>query len=465
MPELYYHPKTPRDRVPPGACLFLPTVVLKPRLEATDSQRVIPFLGAGASLPPVPPPALSPPQLQPSKELLDRISADLALDDQQARRFVEVSLLLAQLIQQRNTLIEDEDPQRAPSSWQLARRLAEMLSLEPLKPVGETLRRLLNEQPPREDYLKLVETVAKVLELSQYVPQLLTVASYFNNKTKRTQLVQKLGSRFESVRHFTPIQRVIGATAQKFVDAQNAPAHRGPRGDYLIITTNYDQLMEQHLMELQVPTCVLRVDRKTSNVLIDFMPGTQDFLKLTDIKFKDLQDAYRNDELHNGHKTAKNFNLANNEHSLAMVYKIHGCPISDRLSQVDNIVISDQDYITFIQNNGSRNELIPAYVRARAISAGFLFLGYSFSDWNVRSLYQQFVKSRQQQGAAPLPDRGGDDAMGSIDPSEDVDYIVIRSYGESEDYFFRSWRDISVIVTELDDLAAELGAPAPVASV
>ena len=459
MAELYYHPK--HKAIRPGGRAFLPIKTVRRRLEATERQRLIPFLGAGASLRPAPAPSLAPPARRPSSEALDRICAEHDIRDPEARRFVEIALQFAQLVEQRNALIENEDPQLAPSSWQLARRLADTLSLEPLRPVSETLKGVLNEGPGRDDYLEVVKNVAGVMGLSRSVPQLLTVASYFNKKQDREELVQTLVDRFARVRHVTPIQQVVGDCAKSFVDAQNCRPPGAERNDYLIITTNYDQLMELHLTERQVPTCVLRVDRK-SRVLIDFMPGTQDFLRLTRDQFAELQRTYREDEYQAAYRKASQFCLANKTQSLAMVYKIHGCPVSDEQYHLDNVVISDQDYVMFIQKNGPNNELIPAYVRTRAMSSGFLFLGYSFSDWNVRSLYQQFVKSREDshKPEAPLADEL------SLEDGEDADYIVMRGYEDSDEYFFQKWT-VSVLVTDLDDFAAALrmaGQPAAQAS-
>ena len=451
MSELYYHPshKTIRQ----GGRAFLPTKTLRRRLDAVDRQRLIPFLGAGASLPPLATPPLTPPAKRPSADTLGRLYADLDINDAGAQRFVEVALLFAQLVEQRNALIDNEDLQRAPSSWQLARRLAETLSLEPLRPLGNRLRSLLGESPVRDDYLEVVKNVAGVMGLARSLPQLLTVASYFNKPRDREELVHSLVERFAAVRHVTPIQQLVGSCAKQFVDAQNARPRTSEKDDYLIITTNYDQLIEQTLTDLQVPTCVLRVDRKSSRVFIDFMPGAQDFLRLTQEQFAELERTYKEDDFESQHRPASQFCLSNKTHAVAMVYKIHGCPVSDERYQADNVVISDQDYVMFIQKNGLNNELIPAYIRTRAMYAGFLFLGYSFSDWNVRSLYKQFVRSREDSHrlTAPPP---AEEQMPPAD-DEDDDYIVMRSYDDEDDYFFQQWR-VSVLVSELDEFATAL---------
>ena len=451
MSELYYHPG--HKAIRQGGRAFLPIQTLRRRLDAVDRQHLIPFLGAGASLPALPAPALTPPARRPTADTLNRLYADLEIRDAAAQRFVDIALQFAQLVEQRNALIDSEDLQRAPSSWQLARRLADTLSLEPLRPLGNRLRGLLNETPGRDDYLDVVKNVAGVMGLARSVPQLLTVASYFNKPKDREELVHSLVERFVRVRHVTPIQEMVGLCAKQFVDAQNALPRTSEKDDYLIITTNYDQLIEQSLTDLQVPTCVLRVDRRSSRVFIDFMPGSQDFLKLTREQFAEFERTYKEDDFQSPHRQASQFCLSNKSHAVAMVYKIHGCPVADERYQADNVVISDQDYVMFIQKNGLNNELIPAYIRKRAMYAGFLFLGYSFSDWNVRSLYKHFVRSREDSHrlAAPPPP---EEQMPTAD-DEDEDYIVMRSYDDEDDYFFQQWR-VSVLVSELDEFAAAL---------
>ncbi len=340
---------------------------------------------------------------------------------------------------------DQDEPELAPSSWQLAVRLAETLRLEPLRPTAEVLQQLLQENPPRGDYLDVVKHIAGLLRLSKTVPQLLTVASYFNRDMDRRELRLKLTERFRTVTQVTPIQDVVASCARQFVYARNVTHEFEDKRDYLVITTNYDRLIELDLAARDVPTCVITVDRN-ARVLVEFMPNVQDLLELTRSQYDDLVRTYKEDDTTGAPRTAAKFSLTDKAHSLAMVYKIHGCPIMDEAQRVDNIVISDQDYVLFIQNNGRRDELIPAYVLNQVHETGLLFLGYSFSDWNVRSLYQQFLKGRLKYLGRKVD---------SDQDEELIDYLVMRDYTDADDYFLQKW-NVSVLVTELDDLAATL---------
>jgi hypothetical protein len=243
----------------------------------------------------------------------------------------------------------------------------------------------------------------------------------------------------------TPIQDLVATCARQFVDARNVTGVCKDKRDYLVITTNYDRLIELELACRDVPTCVITVDRH-ARVHVEFMPNVQDLLHLTRSNYEELVKEYTEDETSLAPRTAAKFSLPVKAHSLAMVYKMHGCPIMDEAQRVDNVVISDQDYVLFIQNNGCRDELIPACVLNQVHEAGLLFLGYSFGDWNVRSLYQQFLKGRLQYLSRKMPS----DKDGEI-----IDYLVMRDYSDSDDYFLQKW-NVSVLVTELDDLAASL---------
>jgi hypothetical protein len=434
-------------RIPPRARVGLPLKAIRDKLRDPKKQKLIPFLGAGASLVSRTDPSLPEPSRRTTPQEMDDLCTQLGITQHRSKRFLEIAIQFAQLLDHRSAIEEEDEAAYAPSSWHLARRLARTLRLEPLRPSAEMLRTLLRETPERDDYLEVVRAVADLMGLSRAVPQLLTVASYFNRMDDRTELRRDLAERFRQVTQVTAIQEQVALAAKTFVETRNGNPS-ADKTDYLIITTNYDQLMERHLAEREVPTCVVTVDRK-SRVQPLFMDGTQDILRLTNEQFSDLHRVYEGDDPDPRLRLpASKFALENKSHSMAMVYKIHGCPILDQQFNLNNIVISDQDYVLFIQKNGANNELIPSYVGDRILKSGLLFLGYSFSDWNVRSLYQQFVKGRQQAHQYENDDDSSD---------EDRDYIVMRSYDDTDEYFLQKW-DVSVLVAELDDFASGISA-------
>lgn len=462
MADIYYD-HTP-DRAPMGANFFLPIGSLKKQLRSITKQSLIPFLGAGASLPLTPLADLGPPSKPPTEEQLDQICNNFGIMQNWSRRFLEVAIQLAQLLDQKSKLEFPEVPQWAPSSWQLARQLAKTVALEPYRPIGDNLKRLLKEQPERGDYANVVRDAAEILGLSSAVPQLLTVASFFSAKVQREQLLTDLDERFRSVTNVTEIQKVIAAHAKAFVGERNKKDNERKKDvtdkhDYLILTTNYDQLMESWLAEeLKVPTCVVTVDRN-QQIRARFMHNVRDLLGLDKDEYESLESQYKVTKLGTPLKP-RDFMPTDKKYSLALVYKIHGCPVIDTEQGFDNLVISDRDYILFIQKNGTDNSLIPIYVTDRIVQSSLLFLGYSFSDWNVRSLYQQTtgLRLQKQYGEPPTKAEGYAEPSANIGDDEAPDYIVMKTYGDAEHHLFKHW-PASILVTDLNHLADLLSRP------
>jgi len=68
-----------------------------------------------------------------------------------------------------------------------------------------------------------------------------------------------------------------------------------------------------------------------------------------------------------------------------LLFKMHG-----DLGQRDSIVITDEDYITFVQRMSDKDSLhpVPQTVRYRMLKWPTLFLGYSLHDYNLRLLFR-----------------------------------------------------------------------------
>jgi hypothetical protein len=67
-----------------------------------------------------------------------------------------------------------------------------------------------------------------------------------------------------------------------------------------------------------------------------------------------------------------------------VLFKLHG-----DIDKPESIVITEEDYITFIQRMGNPHPQtypIPANISARMGSWSILFIGYRLTDWNLRLL-------------------------------------------------------------------------------
>jgi hypothetical protein len=71
--------------------------------------------------------------------------------------------------------------------------------------------------------------------------------------------------------------------------------------------------------------------------------------------------------------------------SQPLLFKMHG-----DLEQKDSIVITDEDYITFVQRMSDKDTIhpIPLSIRFRMTKWRTLFVGYSLRDYNLRLLFR-----------------------------------------------------------------------------
>ena len=141
-----------------------------------------------------------------------------------------------------------------------------------------------------------------------------------------------------------------------------APAAATAPPFQLIVTTNYDCLMEKALDEAGRQYTVIVQPKK------GFSPKEQRNLK------NELA-AY------NG----------------IVLYKIHGTFLEDRQKENPEIIITEEDYIEFLHSVVNSNKGIPRLIRAKLQGSTLLFLGYSLEDMDFRTLFKGMIEG--------LPDR------------------------------------------------------------
>ena len=69
-----------------------------------------------------------------------------------------------------------------------------------------------------------------------------------------------------------------------------------------------------------------------------------------------------------------------------LVYHLHG--IVDR---PQSMVLTEDDYIDFIVNLSSNNDIIPSAIRRLLVTSSLLFIGYSLEDINFRIIFRGIV--------------------------------------------------------------------------
>jgi SIR2-like protein len=114
-----------------------------------------------------------------------------------------------------------------------------------------------------------------------------------------------------------------------------------------------------------------------------------------------------------------------------VIYKIHGCLYPKlKREEADGVIISDNDYVSYIKQMGKGSSVIPSNVNTLINNKPFVFLGYSLNDWNIRSSFETMREKRSQFGGVQ-------------------DFSVMYDVGEYEEVFFQR-NDILIFKTDLN---------------
>lgn len=133
----------------------------------------------------------------------------------------------------------------------------------------------------------------------------------------------------------------------------------------LIVTTNYDRLLEK----------ALRIKRKPFKQIIQTASGFGDNKKIR--KFFENLEEYKG----------------------LILYKIHGSFLDNRNSESDvekedlsPLIVTEDDYIEFLTIVGKENRGVPKIILKKIIPSTLLFLGYSLEDWDFRTIYKGIIE-------------------------------------------------------------------------
>lgn len=176
------------------------------------------------------------------------------------------------------------------------------------------------------------------------------VSSYLVDGTNRGALRRKLHTVFAGDQvHSTSLHRLLAKVANNL----------------MIVTTNYDTLLEQAFTEAGKPYDVVVYpadNQEIVNGVLWWAHGANEPRKLK-------SNEIDTDELGNTN----------------VIYKMHGS-VRPGAERWDSFVITEEDYVTFLSR--MKNAVPPAF-RAYFSDRAFLFLGYGLRDWNLRVLLKQ----------------------------------------------------------------------------
>ena len=137
----------------------------------------------------------------------------------------------------------------------------------------------------------------------------------------------------------------------------------------VIVTTNYDTLLEQALTKAGRPydLVIYPADRKDYANSVLWWPYGEPEGKFVAAKNLDIDFT----------KTT-------------VIYKMHGTIMPDT-DIWDNFVITEEDYVEFLSRMTAMTA-VPKQINEYFRERSFLFLGYSLSDWNLRVILKNLSK-------------------------------------------------------------------------
>jgi hypothetical protein len=411
----------------------IPYAEIAGRLFATTGrQEMVPFLGAGVSVsareggPRPEAPGF------PDAGTMSAVCNLLGLPEtaSEARTFLEYAVRTALWMHAMRGATDVKAPQGPisnrlrdenypPYAWELSQLLSERAAYtlfqdRPLDCLRE--RTLLPENRvagvPR--LVDMVKLLAEVTGVGNSCDPLASIAEFLEHKTERDSLLSALAEVFANKRVPTPTHELV-ARAAKHHFSQKYPE------DYLVITTNYDALMEKAFDAQNLPYVVITVDRQERKAHARFANVPEDELKA-------LRER-------NPPVGARGFQLNKGPRSWVILFKMHGC-LNPDFSAPDGVVITEADYVNFISH---LEESLPAVVGALLPGKRLLFLGYSFGDWNVRSVYESIARRANERIR---------------------DYAVTKSLSRFEQLYFKE-RNIGLVLQDLKAFTAGLAELAP----
>jgi len=140
----------------------------------------------------------------------------------------------------------------------------------------------------------------------------------------------------------------------------------------LIVTTNYDDLIERAFRDASRPYHLVTYNNDTEMVRI-WWHGAADPEE----------------------QLPKHCDIAVGRGATTVIYKLHGT-VDQSAVYRDNYVITEEDYVEFLSSL-SVNQVIPVSLAEVFKTSHFLFLGYSLRDWNIRVILHEIWKEWRWQ--------------------------------------------------------------------
>ena len=239
------------------------------------------------------------------------------------------------------------------------------------------------------------------------------VAQYVGAARGEDELYLYLREVFDAEYSPTPLHRVLARVARLLDEAG--------RPHLLIVTSNYDDLVERALvqegLEFDVVWYEAKQNASSRGRFVHRAPDGRSTAITRPNKYTGLPIVLER----------------------PAVLKLHGC-LGRTSAEDDSYVITEDSYIDYL-SGGDVGALIPIALWQRLSSSSLLFLGYSLSDWNLRVVLNRICGARKLVGKWAV----------SLEPAE-------ASVSKIEQTLWDTRENVELVYCELDDYVRELEA-------
>jgi hypothetical protein len=196
---------------------------------------------------------------------------------------------------------------------------------------------------------------------------LLRVSQYVDAARGEDELYLYLREVFDSECSPTSLHRLLARTAKVLGQAG--------RPQLLVVTTNYDDLVERAFVEVGLEFDVVWYEAKQNaearGRFVHRAPGGKATVIARPNKYTGLPIKLER----------------------PAILKLHGC-LDRESAGDDSYVITEDSYIDYL-SGGDVGALIPISLQQQMTSNSLLFLGYSLSDWNLRVILNRLWGARK----------------------------------------------------------------------
>jgi hypothetical protein len=193
------------------------------------------------------------------------------------------------------------------------------------------------------------------------------IAEYITIKEDVPKLYNKLHKVFDKDRSATSLHEFMAEIPAIMRERDS------PHPNQIIVTTNYDDLIEKAFNEKGQDVDVLSYMIPTGTSKCEFMH------RLPNGEIRPIKPANEYTEV--------------SPEKRPVIVKIHGA-IDRKDKSRDSYVISERDYLEYLAGPDI-SSLIPINILSKLRNSSFLFLGYSLNDWNMRVFLHKIFESQR----------------------------------------------------------------------